>query len=134
MVKLPVGDDESGASSGKADFAVDGIVSGYNRVVEIAGYGGVIMRGNPDGYQLTNGLRWGVGAASRSVTTWASESQPSSSANSTSTTRLPRRRRYRRRRLVRAGDDVVKSPVIDSLGLTWQAPNGFFIGGAARGT
>ena len=62
MVKVPVGDDESGASSGKADFAVDAIVSAYGPAVEFAGYGGVIVRGSPDGYELTNGLRWGVGA------------------------------------------------------------------------
>ena len=69
MVKLPIGDDGDGASTGKTDFIVDGIVSAYGPMrVEFSGYGGFMVRGNPDGYELTNGLRWGFGAASRSAT------------------------------------------------------------------
>ena len=63
QVKLPIGDEDGGTSTGKTDFAVDGIVSTRNSAVEVSGYGGVIVRGNPDGYTLTNGLRWGFGAA-----------------------------------------------------------------------
>ena len=46
FVKLPTGDDTSGASTGKADFAVDAIVSKeINQKVELSGYGGFIVRG-----------------------------------------------------------------------------------------
>ena len=34
----------------------------HNAEVELSGYGGVIFRGNPDSYTLTNGFRWGIGA------------------------------------------------------------------------
>src|SRR5258708_27587633 len=45
MVKLPAGDKNSGASNGKADVAVDAIVSGEGKdPVEISGYGGFIAR------------------------------------------------------------------------------------------
>ncbi|MEO8483839.1 MAG: OmpA family protein [Acidobacteriota bacterium] len=132
MVKLPVGDKDSGASTGKADFQVDGIVSTSNAVAELSGYGGVIVRGNPSGYDLTNGMRWGVGAAfpqrynlgfrasaelfgehyfDNTITSPAGQFGSDGSVVPT-TTRL-------------------RSPAVASLGLTWQAPNGFFIGGAA---
>src|SRR5262245_42052127 len=63
QLKLPVGDEDSGASTGKTDFILDGVVSGFSPAVDASGYVGMIFRGSPDGYQLTNGLRWGFGAA-----------------------------------------------------------------------
>ena len=63
LVKLPTGDTTSGASTGKADFAFDGIVSKeVNERVEVSGYGGFIVRGSPDEVDTTNGFRWGFGA------------------------------------------------------------------------
>jgi hypothetical protein len=131
QVKLPVGDDE-GASTGKADFEFDGIVSARNDVAEIAGYAGLLIRGNPDGYELTNGLRWGVGAAfpqrysagfrvhtelfgefyfDDTITAPAGLTGVDGSPVPTSTR--------------------LKDPVYASVGVTWQAPNGFFVGAAA---
>jgi outer membrane protein OmpA-like peptidoglycan-associated protein len=129
MVKLPVGDDDSGASSGKTDFAFDAIVSGYNRAIEMSGYGGIIMRGDPDGFDLTNGFRWGVGAGFpqrynlgfRVHTEFWGESYFDDVITAPAT-------------LVGIDGSVapettrLKSPVYYSLGLTWQAPNGFFVG------
>jgi len=128
MVKLPVGDETDGASSGKTDFAVDGIVSGGNSAVELSGYAGLMVRGEPSGYQLTNGLRWGVGAG------------------------FPARARLRVTAELfgeRYFDDVItapagltgadgsavplstriKAPIVTAIGLTFQAANGFFVGG-----
>jgi outer membrane protein OmpA-like peptidoglycan-associated protein len=63
FVKLPTGDEESGASTGKADFAVDAIVSKeLNKKVELSGYGGFIVRGSPDDVEISNGFRYGFGA------------------------------------------------------------------------
>ena len=63
MVKLPTGDKDGGASTGKADFAFDAIVSKeFNERVEFSGYGGFIVRGSPDEVETTNGFRWGFGA------------------------------------------------------------------------
>jgi hypothetical protein len=63
MVKLPVGDKDAGTSSGKADFSTDVVVSTEAaRFLELSGYGGMQLRGNPDGFALTHGIRWGVGA------------------------------------------------------------------------
>ena len=130
LVKLPVGDEESGASSGETDFQIDGIVSGYTRSVDLTGTAGVIIRGNPDGYTLTNGLRWGFGAGfptagrkllisaelfgenyfDKIITAPAGQVGEDGSIVPVSTT--------------------LKNPVVVSLGLTWRARNGFFIGAA----
>ena len=62
MVKLP-GDKASGSSTGKVDFGVDGIISGeVAKVAEIAGTVGFMWRGDPAEFDLSNGLRWGIGA------------------------------------------------------------------------
>jgi outer membrane protein OmpA-like peptidoglycan-associated protein len=133
MAKLPTGDSDSGASSGKADFEVDAVISTFNPVVEVAAYGGLVTRGNPDGYQLTNGLRWGVGAAfpqrynlgfrlnaelygekyfDKTITAPAGLTGTDGSPVPTSTR--------------------IKGPAVALVGVTWQAPNGFFVGAAAN--
>jgi len=62
MVKLP-GHKDSGSSTGKVDFGLDGIVSGeVAKVVEISGTAGFMWRGDPDEFDLSNGLRFGIGA------------------------------------------------------------------------
>lgn len=131
LVKLPIGDDESGASSGKLDGEFDVVVSHFNPAVEVSGYGGFMMRGSPDGYSLTNGIRWGIGAA------------------------FPQRYNLGLRinaelfgekyldNVITAPDGLtgtdgsivptsthLRSPAVALLGVTWQAPNGFFIGAA----
>jgi outer membrane protein OmpA-like peptidoglycan-associated protein len=132
MLKIPVGNDASGVSSGKMDGQIDVILSHFNPAVELAGFGGMIFRGSPDGYQLTNGIRWGIGAA------------------------LPQRYNFGFRvhaelfgekyldNVITAPAGLVgsdgsfvpvrtslRSPAVASLGVTWQAPNGFFVGAAA---
>lgn len=132
QIKLPTGDKDAGGSSGKADVIVDGVVSSFSSALDFSGYGGVIMRGSPDGYQLTNGLRWGIGAAfpqkfslgfrltaelfgekyfDRTITAPAGQLGADLSLVPTSTS--------------------IKDPVIGLLGITWQAPKGFFVGVAA---
>ncbi len=129
MVKLPTGDSASGASSGKADFAIDAIVSKRTSGVEVSAYGGVIARGNPTGYKLTNGFRWGVGAGFPQTHNMGlvitTELFGESYFNKTLTAPAT---------LVGTDGSVAptlttaKSPIYAALGLTWQAPGGFFIG------
>jgi outer membrane protein OmpA-like peptidoglycan-associated protein len=64
MVKLPTASDDDGAGTGKADFALDAILSKeINERVELSGFGGFIVRGDPDLFDLSNGIRWGFGVA-----------------------------------------------------------------------
>ena len=68
MVKIPTAKDdddnnEPGVGTGKTDFAFDAILSQeVNQRVELSGFAGFIVRGDPDGVDLTNGIRWGFGA------------------------------------------------------------------------
>ena len=62
LVKVPTGDEDVGNTTGKPDGAFDVIVSKDLGALEAAGYGGFAFRGDPDGIDLPNSLRWGVGA------------------------------------------------------------------------
>ncbi|HET7694664.1 MAG TPA: OmpA family protein [Vicinamibacterales bacterium] len=130
MVKAPTGDTESGAGTGKADFAFDAILSKeLNARVELSGYAGYIVRGEPDEVEETNGFRWGAGAAfpSRRALRVTAEIDGEAYANRSLSTRM-----------LLLGEDgsfapanftyEMKSPVNVNLGLTWQHRNGFFAG------
>jgi outer membrane protein OmpA-like peptidoglycan-associated protein len=127
MVKLPTASDDDGAGTGKPDFAFDAILSKeINERVELSGFGGFIVRGDPDLFELSNGIRWGFGAA------------------------LPTRRNLRLTAELHGeayADDTVtftgvqpavigaipilsgqKSPVNATIGLTWLGRNGLFAG------
>jgi outer membrane protein OmpA-like peptidoglycan-associated protein len=67
LLKIPTADKDEGGGTGKTDFAVDGILSReFNDRVELSGYAGFIVRGDPDEVDLLNGIRWGVGVATPS--------------------------------------------------------------------
>src|SRR5258708_20914617 len=130
MVKLPAGDKNSGASTGKADVAVDAIVSGeVNNRVEISGYGGFIVRGTPDAVEETNGFRWGVGAGfparkSLRLTAEVDGEVYTQRTLATKTLLLGEDGSF-----APAGSVYdVTSPVNVNVGLTWQHASGFFAG------
>ena len=128
MVKLPTGSKDDGASTGKADFAVDAIVSKeFNQRVELSGFGGVIFRGDTDDYNLQNGLRWGVGAGFPTR------------RNLRLTAELHGEQYFDGAVLFKGVQPAVvgefppvnseqNGPVNATLGLTWLGRNGFFAG------
>jgi outer membrane protein OmpA-like peptidoglycan-associated protein len=130
MAKAPTGDTDSGASTGKTDFAFDAILSKeMNARVELSGYAGYIVRGEPEEVEETNGFRWGVGAAfpSRRSLRFTAEIDGEAYSNGSLNTKT----------LLIAEDGSfipanftyeMKSPVNLNLGLTWQHRNGFFAG------
>jgi peptidoglycan-associated lipoprotein len=132
MVKLPTGSSSTGTSSGKADFAVDIVgTTELSPVVELSAYGGVIVRGQPAGYSLTNGFRWGagIGLPSRSPVRFTAEIVGEKYFNGSISAPAG---------LVGADGSVVPtsttltSPAYLNLGLTYQAANGFFFGVGAN--
>jgi outer membrane protein OmpA-like peptidoglycan-associated protein len=131
LVKLPTGDDEAGASSGKPDFQGDLIVSGYGKYAELSAYGGFMARGNPDGFKLTNGIRWGMGAAfpQKYNLGFKITAEVFGEKYLNDTITAPANFAGADGSIAPITSDV-KSPIYTSLGLTWQAPNGFFVGAA----
>ncbi len=134
MVKLPTGDKETGVSTGKLDGIFDFIVSkDAGQMVELSGYGGAILRGQPDGASASNALRYGFGAGfpSRSLLRVTAEFTGEKPFDDTVTLSTP---------LV--AYDGSRSPLSTPLdafnaatvGLTWQDRKGFFIGAAATWT
>jgi outer membrane protein OmpA-like peptidoglycan-associated protein len=130
MVKLPTGDDEGGASTGKADFAFDAILSKeINERVEVSGYGGFLFRGEPDAVETTNSFRWGFGAGFPSrrglrLTAELTGELYSDDQLATKQQMLGVDGSF----LPIGFTEDIKNPVDLNLGLTWQARNGFFAG------
>ena len=133
MVKLPSGDTDKGAGTGKMDFGLDGIASKeLASVVEVSGTVGFVFRGDPDEYDLSNSIRYGVGAQfpTRSPLKIAAEWFGENYFDDV-VTRLgsPAPASV-------IGDDGSIPPVTSQLprvstinvGGTWQARNGFFAG------
>ena len=126
-IKLPTARRDHGAGTEKADFAADAIVSTeINDRVEIAGFGGFIVRGDPGGFDLVNGIRWGVGAGTPS-------------RRSLRLTAELHGERHLEDVVVPDGtsgppllplQSVQESPVNATVGVTWQGRNGAFVGAA----
>ena len=62
-VKAPTGDNETGAGSGEWDWFADLVGSAEAGGVEYSGFGGLAVRGDPGDIKLSDGIRWGGGAA-----------------------------------------------------------------------
>ncbi len=62
-VKVPTASADDGLGTGKTDFQFDLISSReYNERVELTASAGYRVRGQPEGYNLTQGFKWGIGA------------------------------------------------------------------------
>ena len=129
MVKLPTG-DTAGAGTGKADFAVDTILSKeFNQRVELSGYAGYIARGSPDEVETTNGFRWGVGAGLPSRRSLRLTAELDGELYAHDSLRTKQLMLATDGSFLPAGfESDVKNPVNFNLGLTWQGSNGVFAG------
>ena len=127
-VKVPTGDSDVGRSTGSADVMLDFIVSkNIQKRVELSGFGGFLIRGNPSGITLGNGIRWGFGAGFPSggpVRLFAElHGEVPLEDNVTLTTAL-------------TGVDGTVSPLISAIsapidfmwGVQWQTRGGTFVG------
>jgi len=129
MVKLPTAKDTNGVGTGKTDGSVDFIISKeLAKVVETAGYAGWAFLGQPSGFTGPSGaFEWGYGLAfpSRNIVRVTAEITGGIPSSNSLTALTP---------LV--GTDLSVSPLVSpveklhraTVGLTFQAPNGFFAG------
>jgi outer membrane protein OmpA-like peptidoglycan-associated protein len=130
LAKLPTGKKDAGVSTGKPDLALDFIVSKEAaKLVEVSGFGGYEFRGSPDGIDAPTGaFRWGTGVAfpSRNMLRISGELNGQIPSKDLATfTGAPV-----------VGIDLTRAPLTSAtenmtratLGLTFQARNGFFAG------
>lgn len=130
LFKIPTADKDQGIGTGKVDADVQGIVSkDINQAVEMSGYGGVTLRGSPAAIALPNSFNWGVGAGFPShsalrLTTELNGDMPFRSSAALGSA------------LVGTDDgsislmtQTVHKFTAATVGLNWQARNGFFLGG-----
>src|SRR3954451_10670110 len=129
-VKVSTGKTDAGVSTGKPDVGFDLIVSKEaSKMVEVSGFGGYEFRGSPDGIDAPTGaFRWGTGLAfpSRNFLRLSGEltgNVPSKDSLTITSASI-------------VGTDLTRAPTTSNtenitratLGLTFQAKNGFFAG------
>ena len=128
MVKAPTGDEQAAKSTGEADFMFDFIVSkNVNEAVEISGFGGVLVRGEPSGVSLGNSVRWGFGAGFPTTSRLKVFAELHGEVPMSDEVVLP---------AALTGIDSSLSPLISgiatpidfNLGVQYQARNGMFLG------
>lgn len=127
IVKVPTGDEEIGASSGETDLSVDLVASRHWTAVELTAYGGVMRRGDPEGYDLSNGIRWGVGAALLPRFPIRVTAELYGERLSDNTILAPSGFLAADGSMAPTQTEV-ENPVYAALGLTYQHSRGFFIG------
>ena len=127
-VKLPTA-KKDGVGSGEWDYFADAIVSKeLGRAVELSGFGGFAFRGDPTGISLSDGVRWGLGAAfaARSSVRFTAELHGEVPSDGDVLTAPG----------VLTGTDGSSAPALTELdsrvnaaaGITWQHPNGMLLG------
>ncbi len=130
-VKLPTADKDKGAGSGEYDYFADVVLSKeMARRVEVTGFTGMAWRGDPDGVNLSDGWRWGIGGAF------------GARANLRFTAEIFGEQSFENDVIAQpgvvTGVDGSVSPVVSALdqgttsvfGLTWQHSNGVSLGAA----
>ena len=129
LVKVPTADKDEGAGTGKPDFSFDAIVSSeVNERVELSAFGGLIIRGDPDEFDLVNGVRWGIGIATPSRRSLRLTAELHGETYLDDAV-VPKGPTILSQTLVPA-DSAQESPVIGTIGLTWQGRRGVFAGAA----
>jgi outer membrane protein OmpA-like peptidoglycan-associated protein len=131
-LKVPTGDADAGAGTGEYDGFVDLIASREGGGVDVAAFGGVALRGDPDDISISDGLRWGAGAAFpargavRGIAEihgeWTFDDEvvaPQGLLVGTDGSLSPAASR-------------VQPPVTTTFGLTWQHPSGVLLGAAVN--
>ena len=131
IVKVPTGDKNTGASTGKTDVIADLILSGeVARAIELSAYGGYAFLGKPDGIDTPSGaVRWGGGALfpSRSPLRGVFELNgaiPSQSTATITTASILLATMGSLPPTVSSVEDLTRA----TAGLTWQSHGGFFAG------
>src|SRR5262249_18032721 len=129
MAKLPTGDKDIGNGTGKPDFSIDAILSKEAaKTVEVAAFAGFEGRGKPDNFDTpTTAFRWGagVGFPSPNCLRVTGEVNGLASSDDSATTTLPLRGIDGSTSLLTAKTENITRATV---GLTAQAPKGFFFG------
>jgi outer membrane protein OmpA-like peptidoglycan-associated protein len=129
LVKLPAADRDEGAGTGKPDFAIDGIVSSeINSRVEVSAFAGFLVRGDPDEFDLLNGIRWGVGVGTPSRRSLRLTAELHGEIYSDDAV-VPKGPTILSEALLPV-NSVQESPITGTVGLTWQGASGVFVGAA----
>lgn len=131
LVKLPTGKVDAGASTGKADLALDAVASSeLRRLVELAAYAGWEWRGQPDGFDTPSGaFRWGGGAGFPSRSPLRGTLEINGLVPSGDTAAITGSPLTSPDGSVAPALSTVRKTTRATAGVTWQHRSGFFVGG-----
>jgi outer membrane protein OmpA-like peptidoglycan-associated protein len=129
-LKLPTGDKDSGAGTGEYDGFVDLIGSREFRGLELSGFGGVALRGDPDDISISDGLRWGGGVGFPTRRSIRATAEVYGEWMFDDAVIAPEGLIVGADGSVSPSTSRLKDEINTALGLTWQHPSGVMLGAA----
>jgi outer membrane protein OmpA-like peptidoglycan-associated protein len=133
VVKVPTASFDDGLGTGEPDFLVDGIVSKeLPSNVEVSGYGGLAVRGKPNGIDAPGGFRYGFGVAAPTRKSLRFVGEVFGEKYFDETITATRVVGDSTAAGVRPSSYKVKSPVDVFLGVDYLHSSGFFFGAGFR--
>ena len=128
MVKAPTGDRDSGAGTGEWDGFFDLIASREFKALELTGFGGVSMRGDPDEISLSDGIRWGLGAGFPTRSRFRGTAEVSGEWMYDHAVVAPEGLIVATDGSLSPATSRLTDEITTAVGLTWQAGNGLLFG------
>src|SRR5688572_529107 len=128
MVEAPTGDRASGAGTGEWDGFFDLIASREFKALELTGFGGVSMRGDPDEISLSDGIRWGLGAGFPTRSRFRGTAEVSGEWMYDHAVVAPEGLIVATDGSLSPATSRLTDEITTAVGLTWQAGNGLLFG------
>jgi peptidoglycan-associated lipoprotein len=129
-LKFPTGDKDVGAGTGEYDGFVDVIGSREFRGIELAGFGGVALRGDPAPLSLSDGIRWGAGAGFPTRRTLRATAEVYGEWMFDHAVTAPEGFVVGTDGSLSPATSRLKDSINTAVGLTWQHPRGVLLGAA----
>ena len=128
MAKAPTADKDSGAGTGEWDGFFDLIASRKFKALELSGFGGVAMRGDPEEISLSDGIRWGLGAGFPARGRFRATTEVSGEWMFDHAVIAPEGLLIATDGSLSPSTSRLTDEVTTAVGLTWQAGNGLLFG------
>jgi hypothetical protein len=131
-VKLPTGDRDAGAGTGEYDGLFDVVASAEFSGLELAGFGGIAMRGDPVDISISDGVRWGAGVGFPARRPVRATVEVHGESMFDDAVIAPAGTIVGADGSLSPGTSRIKDEVNAAVGLTWQHPSGMLLGAAVN--
>jgi peptidoglycan-associated lipoprotein len=128
MVKAPTADKDSGTGTGEWDGFFDVILSREFKALELSGFTGVAMRGDPEENSISDGIRWGLGTGFPSRGRFRGTAEVSGEWMFDHAVVAPEGLLVAPDGSLSPSISRLTNEVTSAIGMTWQAGNGVLFG------